>query len=145
MEKWQGSISKIKRIETERPEFGGNSGSDGDEDGVSGTLMREFWLAKDFDRFSQGIPEGQDPKKVWMILGGKLEEDLLTPELFRSRTVSNPDMDVNPPDRAPQRVGGTTRIPAQWGTYKGGRQELGSNPGSGTTHVKSFSDYISDK
>jgi len=145
MEKWQGSISKINRIETERPEFGGNSGLEGDEDGVSGTLMREFWLAKDFDSFSQGIPEGKDAKKVWMILGGKLEEDLLTPELFRSRIVSNPDMDINPPDRPMQRAAGTNRIPAQWGAYRGSRQELGANPGSGTNHIKTFSDYISDK
>ena len=107
--------------------------------------MREFWLAKDFDSFSQGIPEGKDPKKVWMILGGKIEEDLLTPELLRDRTKSNPDMDDLPPERAPQRVGGTLKIPAQWGMYKGGRQELGANPGSGTSRIKTFSDYISDK
>ena len=145
MEKWRGSISKINRIETARPEFGGNTGSDGDEDGVSGTLMREFWLAQDFNSFSQGIPEGKDPKKVWMILGGKIEEDLLTPELLRDCTKSNPDMDDLPPERAPQRVGGTLKIPAQWGMYKGGRQELGANPGSGTSRIKTFSDYISDK
>lgn len=145
MEKWKGSISKINRIETARPEFGGNSGSEGDEDGVSGTLMREFWLAQDFDKFSQGIPEGKDPKKVWMILGGKIEEDLLTPELLRDRKKSNPDMDDLPPERTPQRVAGTIRVPAQWGMYKGGRQELGANPGSGTSRIKTFSDYISDK
>ena len=145
MEKWKGSISKINRIETARPEFGGNSGAEGDEDGVSGTLMREFWLAQDFDKFSQGIPEGKDPKKVWMILGGKIEEDLLTPELLRDRKKSNPDMDDLPPERTPQRVGGTIRVPAQWGMYKGGRQELGANPGSGTSRIKTFSDYISDK
>jgi cytidyltransferase-like protein len=140
-EKWKGSISKINRIETERPEFGGNSGADGDDDGVSGTLMREFWLAKDFTNFSQGIPEGKDPAKVWMILGGTIEEDLLTPELFRSRTVSNPDMDDLPTDRKPQRVSGTLRIPAQWGKYKGSVRENLTGP----SRIKSFSEYISDK
>jgi cytidyltransferase-like protein len=140
-EKWKGSISKINRIETERPEFGGNSGADGDDDGVSGTLMREFWLAKDFTNFSQGIPEGKDPAKVWMILGGTIEEDLLTPELFRSRTVSNPDMDDLPTDRKPQRVSGTLRIPAQWGKYKGSVRENLTEP----SRIKSFSEYISDK
>lgn len=140
-EKWKGSISKINRIETERPEFGGNSGADGDDDGVSGTLMREFWLAQDFAKFSQGIPEGKDPKKVWMILGGTIEEDLLTPELFRSRTVSNPDMDVLPKDREPQRVSGTLRVPAQWGKYKGSVRENLTEP----SRIKSFSEYISDK
>lgn len=140
-EKWKGSISKINRIETERPEFGGNSGTDGDDDGVSGTLMREFWLAQDFAKFSQGIPSGKDPKKVWMILGGTIEEDLLTPELFRSRTVSNPDMDVLPKDREPQRVSGTLRVPAQWGKYKGSVRENLSEP----SRIKSFSEYISDK
>lgn len=140
-EKWKGSISKINRIETERPEFGGNSGADGDDDGVSGTLMREFWLAKDFTNFSQGIPEGKDPAKVWMILGGTIEEDLLTPELFRSRTVSNPDMDDLPKDRQPQRVSGTLRLPAHWGKYKGSVRENQAEP----SRIKSFSEYISDK
>jgi hypothetical protein len=54
-------------------------------------------------------------------------------------------MDDLPPERAPQRVSGTLKIPAQWGMYKGGRQELGANPGSGTSRIKTFSDYISDK
>ena len=141
MEKWKGSISKINRIETERPEFGGNSGAEGDEDGVSGTLMREFWLSQDFASFSQGIPDGKDPKKVWMILGGTIEEDLLTPELFRSRTVSNPDMEDLPKDRQPQRVSGTLQIPAQWGKYKGSVRENITEP----SRIKSFSEYISDK
>lgn len=145
MEKWQGAISKINRVVTERPEFGDNSGSEGDEDGVSGTLMRGFWLAKDFDSFAMGVPEGKDPKKVWMILGGKIEEDLLTPELTRSRKKSNPDMDDMPPERAPQRVAGPMRIPMQWGAYRGSRQELGANPGSGSNPVKSFSEFFSDK
>ena len=145
MEKWQGAISKINRVITERPEFGDNSGSDSDEDGVSGTLMRGFWLEKDFDKFAMGVPEGKDPKKVWMILGGKIEEDLLTPELPRSRKKSNPDMDDLPPERTPQRVSGTIRIPAQWTMPRGSRQEIGANPGSGTSRIKNFSDYLSDK
>jgi len=145
MEKWKGAISKINRIETERPEFGGNSGSGGDEDGMSGTLMRKFWADRDLDNFALGIPQGKDPNRVWLLLGGKIEEDLLLPELPRSRSKSNPDMDDLPPERAPQRVGGGNRVPAQWTMYRASRQELGASPAAGTSRIKTFSDFISDK
>jgi len=149
-EKWRGSVSKINKVATARPEFGGNSG-DSDADGVSGTIMRKFWKDGDVESFAQGIPDGKNPELVWKLLGGQIEEDLLLPPIPRDRKIVNPDIDVDPPFMAPQPVGDPTAtslsgLPSHWGAARGSRQELGAPGVSPTTNrVKSFWEYISDK
>jgi cytidyltransferase-like protein len=149
MEKWLGGITQLQRIETVRPEFiKGTGQEEGDSDGVSGTLMRQF-IVDDLESFAKGLPNGVDKDRVWAIVkGGQVEENgtfAVPADSFNQAT----DLNIMPTDiNVP--VGG---LPSHWTTSQPySRFDLktnpmadryGSNPGGRA--VKTFDDFCQEE
>ena len=150
MEKWLGGITQLQRIETVRPEFiKGTGQEEGDSDGVSGTLMRQFIADDDLESFAKGLPNGVDKDRVWAIVkGGQVEENgtfAVPADSFNQAT----DLNIMPTDiNVP--VGG---LPSHWTTSQPySRFDLktnpmadryGSNPGGRA--VKTFDDFCQEE
>jgi cytidyltransferase-like protein len=62
VDQYAGTIKNIRKVNTGRAKF-----SDGERE-LYGKDLRSFLKKNDFDSFSQGIPDGIEPKAIWKIL-----------------------------------------------------------------------------